>query len=103
MRKGTPLALAAAVILLAGCSDMSSSQQRTLSGAGVGAAAGTVVGALSGATLWGAAIGAGAGAVGGFIWDQHKQGEARAYQAGVASGQRSATPATPPAAGTAPN
>ena len=49
---------------IAGCADMSASQQSTLSGAGIGTAAGVAVGAITGDWAWaaaGAAIGAGAG------------------------------------------
>ncbi len=48
-----------AALLSSGCANMTDTQQRTLSGAGLGAAAGTAIGALSGSAGWGAAIGAG--------------------------------------------
>ena len=60
------------VMLLAGCGDTTGS--RSLSGAGMGAAAGGVVGSLSGNFGAGALIGAGAGAVGGYLYDQHEKG-----------------------------
>jgi len=60
------------VMLLAGCGDTTGS--RSLSGAGMGAAAGGLVGSLSGNFGAGALIGAGAGAVGGYLSDQHKKG-----------------------------
>ena len=60
------------VMLLAGCGDTTGS--RSLSGAGMGAAAGGVIGSLSGNFGAGALIGAGAGAVGGYLGDQHKKG-----------------------------
>jgi osmotically inducible lipoprotein OsmB len=52
--------IALAAIGLAGCG--TSTGDRGLSGAGIGAAGGAVVGAIVGAPLVGAAIGAGAGA-----------------------------------------
>lgn len=84
------IALLVAVEVLAGCSDMTTTQQRTLSGAAVGTAGGALIGALGGNTALGAAIGAAAGATGGYIWDQHKQAEDRAYQRGVEQGKASA-------------
>jgi len=39
-------------------------------GAGIGAAAGGIIGSLSGAFGWGALVGAGAGALGGYLYDQ---------------------------------
>ena len=78
-----------AVLGLAACSDMSSTEQRSLSGAGIGAAAGTVVGAISGHTLWGAAIGTAAGAASGFLYDRYKQSQQTAFEKGYAAGQQS--------------
>ena len=60
------------VMLLAGCGDTTGS--RSLSGAGMGAAAGGLVGSLSGNFGAGALIGAGAGAVGGYLYDKHEKG-----------------------------
>ena len=82
----TPLAASAAFFVSA-CSGMSETEQRTLSGAAIGAGAGTVVGAIGGNAGLGAVIGAGAGAAGGYLWDRHKQSEEENYQRGVADGQ----------------
>ena len=71
------------VLALAGCADMTTTQQRTLSGGAIGAVGGTAIGAIAGNAGMGALIGAGAGAVGGYVWDQHKQAEDRAYARGV--------------------
>ena len=60
------------VMLLAGCGDTTGS--RSLSGAGMGTAAGGLIGSLSGNFGTGALIGAGAGAVGGYLYDQHEKG-----------------------------
>jgi hypothetical protein len=67
-------------ILLLGCADMTSTQQRTMSGAAIGTAGGALIGAIGGNTAMGAVIGAAAGATGGYIWDQHKKSEQRAYE-----------------------
>ena len=63
---------------LTGCADMSSGEQRTLSGAAIGTAAGALVGELAtGQPLHGAAIGAAAGAAGGYLYDRHEKSEGR--------------------------
>jgi uncharacterized membrane protein len=62
-------------LALGGCSGMSDTEQRTLSGAAIGAGAGTAIGAVSGNTAWGAAIGTAAGATGGYLYDRHKKKE----------------------------
>lgn len=73
--------------LVAGCADMTPTQQRLATGTVGGAAGGAVIGALAGNAAMGTAIGAGAGLAGGFLFDQHKRAEDRAYQRGVASGR----------------
>lgn len=61
-------ALFAAALLLAGCG--SSLSDRSLSGAGIGAAAGTAVGAVTGLTIvQGVILGAGAGGLTGALTD----------------------------------
>jgi osmotically inducible lipoprotein OsmB len=54
---------------------MSDTEQRTLSGAAIGAGAGTAIGAVSGNTGLGAVIGTAAGAAGGYIYDSHKKAQ----------------------------
>ncbi len=73
------LAVTVMAALVTGCS-MTESQgdtaRRTASGAGLGVAAGALVGELAtGQPLHGAAIGAAAGAVGGWLYDRHKKAE----------------------------
>lgn len=66
--------LLALLITVGACSNMNSTQQRTLSGAGIGAAGGAAIGALAGGSVaGGAAIGAAAGAAGGYLYDQSKK------------------------------
>jgi hypothetical protein len=61
---------------------MSSSEKDTLSGAGIGAATGAVVGELAtGQPLHGLAIGAAAGAIGGWLYDRHKKEEEQKEEA----------------------
>lgn len=64
-RIALPVIVLAAAAALAGCG--TTTGDRGLSGAGIGAAGGAVVGAMVGAPLAGAAIGAGAGAVAGAV------------------------------------
>lgn len=72
MRSLTIAFTTAAMLGLAGCSNMSQSEQRIVSGVAIGAAVGTGVGALAGGIgmLEGAAIGAGAGGLTGWIIDE---------------------------------
>jgi osmotically inducible lipoprotein OsmB len=86
-------AMSVAVILfgLAGCGDLTSTQQRTMTGGLGGAAGGAVIGALAGNVGMGALIGAGAGAAGGYLYDRHKQTEQQAYNRGVQTGRSQAT------------
>jgi hypothetical protein len=59
---------------LGACSSMSTTEKRTLTGAGIGAAGGALLGELAtGQPLHGAAIGAAAGAVGGWLFDRHEK------------------------------
>ncbi|MEW6143403.1 MAG: hypothetical protein AB1598_00125 [Thermodesulfobacteriota bacterium] len=69
MKKIKYLILAASLILpVAGCTNMSKTQQATLSGGAIGAGAGLGIAALSGGNLWvGTAVGAGAGALTGYM------------------------------------
>ena len=84
----------AAALAVAGCSNMTASQQSTLSGAGIGTAAGVAVGAITGDWAWaaaGAAIGAGAG----YLTEQERQrqtaAQQRAFNEGVQAGKQQAT------------
>ena len=65
------VAVVVATAMLAGCSHMSATQQRMLSGGAIGTGAGAAISAIAGGSvLTGAAIGAGAGVLGGFIYDE---------------------------------
>lgn len=69
---GRGLVIASSVLLsLSACSNMSSTQQRTLSGGAIGAAGGAAIGALSGGSAGvGALIGGAAGAGTGYLLSQ---------------------------------
>lgn len=75
----------ALVALLAGCADMTQTQQRTLSGSIIGAGAGGIIGAAAGNAGMGAAIGAGLGGTGGFLLGRHNEAVNSAYQQGRAN------------------
>jgi uncharacterized membrane protein len=78
MKRYSLVLVAALVVGISGCADMSSGEQRTLSGAGIGAAAGALVGELAvGRPMAGAAWGAAAGAAGGYLYDRHEKSEGR--------------------------
>jgi outer membrane protein OmpA-like peptidoglycan-associated protein len=65
--------VAAAVLVLSGCANMSPTQQTTAQGAGIGAAAGALLGGLSSGSSGaarGAVIGGALGAGGGYLWSQ---------------------------------
>lgn len=68
------LAICACVMSLSACSGMNTTQQRTLSGAGIGAGVGAVSTVMTGGCVsCGAAIGAGVGAAGGYIYDRSRR------------------------------
>ena len=62
--------------LVVGCAGMTPTQQRTLSGAAIGAGAGAALSAITGNSIaTGSAIGAGAGALGGYIYSKSRHGK----------------------------
>ena len=79
----------AGLLLLAGCTGMSDTQQRALTGTVGGAAVGSVIGAIGGNAGLGAVVGAGAGLAGGLIFDSVRKNEEAAFQNGYAAGRRS--------------
>jgi len=83
------LLLAAAGVLLAGCADMTPTQQRALTGTAIGAGGGAIIGAIGGNAGFGAAAGAGAGLLGGLLVDQSRQAQDNAFRQGFAAGQQS--------------
>lgn len=74
-------------LVLFGCSGMSDTEQRTLSGAGIGAVAGAAIGAISGHAGLGTAVGAAAGAGGGYLYDKNEKSKDAAYQKGYEDAQ----------------
>lgn len=68
------LAAAVASLPLSACSDMTTGQQRALSGTAIGAGGGAIIGAIAGNAGLGAGIGAAAGLAGGLIYNQARGG-----------------------------
>jgi uncharacterized membrane protein len=75
--KTTVILLLLAALVVGGCSGMSYTEQRVLSGGAIGAGSGALIGAAAGAPGTGAAIGAGAGVVGGYLYDQYEKSQGR--------------------------
>jgi outer membrane protein OmpA-like peptidoglycan-associated protein len=77
------ISVAAAAALLAGCANMSETQQGTAKGAGIGAAVGAVIGAATGNrsdAAKGAVLGGAVGAAGGYIWSKKMQEQKAAME-----------------------
>jgi uncharacterized membrane protein len=87
-RRGWAAAALALALFGAGCADMDDTTRRTVTGAGLGAAGGAVVGSLTGNAGWGALIGAGVGAAGGYLHDRNRRREDDAYRRGLQEGRR---------------
>ena len=87
--------VAAVAVPLAGCADMTATQQRALSGTAIGAGGGAVIGAIAGNAGLGAGIGAAAGLAGGLIFNKVKQDQATSYNAGYQAGATGQMPAPP--------
>lgn len=69
--KPSTLALYMCLLSLSACAGMSNTQQRTLSGAGIGAGVGAVgTAATGGCVTCGAVVGGAVGAGAGYIYDQ---------------------------------
>ena len=62
-----------AILFSGGCSGMSHTEQRVLSGGAMGAAGGAIIGAAAGSAAIGAAVGGGAGLLGGLAYDQYQK------------------------------
>jgi hypothetical protein len=73
MRKTATVLIFATAVAASGCAEMSDSQRRMATGAGVGAATGALIGSASANAGAGALIGAGVGLAGGYIYDQSKK------------------------------
>ena len=82
MRKPLLIGSLAVVMLATGCANMTDTQRRTATGAGVGALGGAAIGAMTGGhAAQGAVIGAGVGALGSYIWSQNLEKQKREMEA----------------------
>lgn len=78
MRKHLILGTAITALFISGCANMSDTQRRTATGAGVGALAGAVISSATGGSAGtGAVIGAGVGAFGTYVWSQNMERQKR--------------------------
>lgn len=78
MRKHLILGTAITALFISGCANMSDTQRRTATGAGVGALAGAVISSATGGSVGtGAVIGAGVGALGTYVWSQNMERQKR--------------------------
>lgn len=74
MQKVATVAVVVTFLAATGCSGLSTTQQRVLSGGAIGAGVGAVGTLVTGGCVsCGAAIGAGVGAIGGYVYDQTKK------------------------------
>jgi|UniRef100_A0A7C5EXY1 osmotically inducible lipoprotein OsmB len=64
-------------LVTAGCSGMSYTTQRALSGGAIGAGGGAIIGWAAGNPAVGAAVGGGVGVLGGLIYDQYEKLQGR--------------------------
>jgi hypothetical protein len=82
------ITITSVVFLAAGCSNMSNTEQRTLSGASIGAAAGAVGTAIfHGNPIWGAVGGAAVGAASGYVYDAYEKEKQAQYNQGYQAGK----------------
>ena len=81
------LALLVCGLMVVGCSNMSNTQQRALSGTAIGAGGGAVLGAIGGNAALGAVAGAAAGLAGGLIYQLGEEERAVRLSAGIQCGQ----------------
>ncbi len=90
------IAITTATLAIAGCSNMSNTEQRTVSGGAIGATAGAIGTAIfHGNPIWGAVGGAAVGAASGYIYDAYKKEQASEYNSGYNAG-KTGKPATAP-------
>ena len=80
MKKISIALILAISLALTGCSGMSDTEQRTLSGAAIGAGAGTAIGAVSGNTGLGTVVGTAAGATSGYLYDRYQKSKEKEGQ-----------------------
>lgn len=88
----TILAVILTCLAVAGCSNLTPTQNRALGGTAAGATTGAIFGAIGGNAGLGTAIGAGVGLASGLVYDAFKKNEDSSYQKGYSAGQASLPP-----------
>jgi uncharacterized membrane protein len=69
MKRMLSLTLVLLLVAMAGCANMTPTQQRALSGGAIGAAGGALFGAIAGSPTIGAAVGGAVGVAAGALWE----------------------------------
>ena len=93
--KKSLFALAGSVCLMTGCSNMDTTQQRTLSGGAIGATAGAVGAAIFHSNpIWGAVGGAAVGAASGYVYDMYEKDKQAENNKGYQAGKSGSKPNT---------
>jgi uncharacterized membrane protein YebE (DUF533 family) len=93
--KKSLFALAGSVCLMTGCSNMDTTQQRSLSGGAIGATAGAVGAAIFHSNpIWGAVGGAAVGAASGYVYDMYEKDKQAEYNKGYQAGKSGSKPNT---------
>ena len=100
MRATNVIVVSAVALGLGGCANMTTTEQRTVSGAAIGALGGTAIAAIAEHSLvTGAAIGAGVGAAAGYLYSLSHDRQHVAYHATkyrhVARTKKPSTPEKP--------
>ena len=89
MRSKRVVIAVSAALATGGCAHMTTTEQRTLSGAAIGALGGAVIAAVAaGSVATGAAIGAGAGAGAGYLYSRTRNEDSAGHQAGYRPAKR---------------
>ena len=97
MRYRFPIIVMFAVVGLGGCANLTTTEQRTLSGAGIGALGGAAIAAIAeGSVATGALIGAGVGAGAGYLYSRSQNEHHAAYHPTTEKRRHYAARATKP-------
>ena len=82
MRPKSAITALAVMLAVSGCANLTTTEQRTLSGAAIGAAGGAAIAAVAeGSVVAGALIGAGAGAGAGYLYSRSQSAKQAGYHA----------------------
>jgi hypothetical protein len=97
MKHHFPIIAIVTAVGLGGCANMTTTEQRTLSGAGIGALGGAAIAAVAeGSVATGALIGAGVGAGAGYLYSRSQNEHHAAYHPATTKHRHYAARATKP-------